>query len=56
MNTLIKALYTAEASVTGGRAGHAISSDGRLSLDLPAPEAVGGPGGAIQRANSAPPR
>jgi osmotically inducible protein OsmC len=45
MNTLAKALYTAEASVTGGRAGHATSSDGILSLDLRVPEAMGGPGG-----------
>jgi Ohr subfamily peroxiredoxin len=45
MDTLTKALYTAEASVTGGRAGHGTSSDGVLSLDLRVPEAMGGPGG-----------
>jgi Ohr subfamily peroxiredoxin len=45
MNVLTKALYTAEASVTGGRAGHATSSDGVLSLDLRVPESMGGPGG-----------
>lgn len=45
MNKLTRALYTAEASVTGGRAGHAISSDGVLSVDLRVPEAMGGPGG-----------
>jgi osmotically inducible protein OsmC len=45
MNTLAKALYTAEASVTGGRSGHAMSSDGVLSLDLRVPVAMGGPGG-----------
>jgi len=48
MAKLSKALYTAEASVTGGWAGHAISSDGLLSLDLRVPEAMGGPGGRYQ--------
>jgi len=43
--TITKALYTAKATVTGGRAGHGISSDGVLDLDLRVPEAMGGPGG-----------
>jgi hypothetical protein len=30
----IKVLYTAEATVTGGRDGHVRSSDGQLELDL----------------------
>jgi lipoyl-dependent peroxiredoxin len=42
---LVKALYTAQATVTGGRAGHARSSDGILDVDLRVPEAMGGPGG-----------
>ena len=44
-DTLVKKLYTAEATVTGGRAGHARSSDGVLEADLRIPEALGGPGG-----------
>jgi osmotically inducible protein OsmC len=44
-STLVKKLYTAEATVTGGRAGHARSSDGLLEVDLRVPEAMGGPGG-----------
>jgi organic hydroperoxide reductase OsmC/OhrA len=42
----IRVLYTAEATVTGGRAGHASSSDGRLDVDLAVPQEMGGPGGA----------
>lgn len=44
-------LYTASVTVTGGEArharasGHAVSSDGALSLDLRVPSALGGPGG-----------
>jgi Ohr subfamily peroxiredoxin len=45
MATLTKELYTAEASVTGGRDGHARSSDGQLDVDLRPPQAMGGPGG-----------
>ena len=41
----IKVLYTAEATVTGGREGHARSSDGRLEVDLAVPEPLGGGGG-----------
>jgi osmotically inducible protein OsmC len=41
-----KALYTAEAHVTGGRAnGHGRSSDGALEVDLRAPSEMGGEGG-----------
>ena len=42
---LTKILYTAEATATGGRAGHARSSDGRLELDLAVPAEMGGSGG-----------
>lgn len=42
---LTKVLYTAEASVEGGRQGHARASDGRLDVDLSVPETMGGDGG-----------
>ncbi|HEX5493286.1 MAG TPA: organic hydroperoxide resistance protein [Mycobacteriales bacterium] len=42
----MKPLYTATATVTGGRAGHARSDDGILDLDLRPPVQMGGPGGA----------
>jgi len=38
-------LYTAEATVTGGREGHARTSDGRLDVDLDVPSEMGGMGG-----------
>jgi osmotically inducible protein OsmC len=38
-------LYTAEATVTGGREGHGRTSDGRLEVDLDVPTEMGGPGG-----------
>lgn len=38
------ALYTAEAHVSGGRSGHARTSDGRLELDLRQPRELGGDG------------
>jgi len=38
-------LYTAEATVTGGREGHARTSDGRLDLNLDVPREMGGAGG-----------
>ena len=38
----IRVLYTAEATVTGGRDGHVRSSDGRLELDLGVPAQLGG--------------
>lgn len=44
MNTPSKIVYTARATVTGGRSGHATSDDGVLSLDLTAPKEMGGPG------------
>ena len=43
---MTKALYTAEAHVTGGRvAGHGRTSDGALEVDLRLPEEMGGQGG-----------
>jgi lipoyl-dependent peroxiredoxin len=43
---MTKALYTAEAHVTGGRvAGHGRTSDGALEVDLRLPEQMGGQGG-----------
>jgi Ohr subfamily peroxiredoxin len=42
---LSKILYTAEAVVEGGRAGHGRTSDGRLDLQLSVPEDMGGQGG-----------
>jgi osmotically inducible protein OsmC len=42
---MTKALYTAEAHVTGGRAdGHGRSSDGMLEVDLRLPREMGGEG------------
>ena len=38
-------LYTAEATATGGRGGHARTSDGRVDVDLDVPAEMGGPGG-----------
>ena len=38
-------LYTAEATVTGGREGHGRTSDGRVDLDLDVPAEMGGTGG-----------
>jgi lipoyl-dependent peroxiredoxin len=38
-------LYTAEATATGGREGHARTSDGRLDVDLDIPTEMGGTGG-----------
>ncbi|WP_228941229.1 organic hydroperoxide resistance protein [Nocardioides sp. Leaf374] len=43
-NTPEKIVYTARASVTGGRQGRATSEDGVLDLSLTAPKEVGGPG------------
>ncbi|HUJ64859.1 MAG TPA: organic hydroperoxide resistance protein [Acidimicrobiales bacterium] len=42
---LKKPLYTAEASVKGGRDGHGSSSDGLLDLDIRPPVELGGAGG-----------
>jgi lipoyl-dependent peroxiredoxin len=41
---LQKPLYTAEATVTGGREGHGRSADGVLDLDLRPPVEMGGSG------------
>ena len=41
----ITALYTAEATNTGGRKGHVKSSDGILDMDVSMPAAMGGHGG-----------
>lgn len=38
-------LYSASATVEGGRQGHVASSDGVLDLDLSMPKGLGGPGG-----------
>jgi lipoyl-dependent peroxiredoxin len=43
---LEKALYTARASATGGRDGHARSDDGVLDVKLATPKELGGAGGA----------
>ncbi len=40
-----KALYTAQATSTGGRAGSTKSSDGRISLNLSTPKGLGGDDG-----------
>jgi lipoyl-dependent peroxiredoxin len=45
MSHQTKILYTAEATATGGREGHASSSDGRLDVDLDVPSEMGGRGG-----------
>jgi len=43
--TLDRVAYTADATATGGRAGHARTSDGVLDVDLRVPQEMGGPGG-----------
>jgi osmotically inducible protein OsmC len=43
---LVKPLYTARATATGGRAGRAVSDDGILDFSLQPPKEMGGPGGA----------
>lgn len=43
-NTPEKIVYTARASVTGGRSGHAKTDDGLLEVDLTAAKELGGPG------------
>src|SRR5437588_3739806 len=40
-----RVLYTAQAVVEGGRAGHGRSSDGRLEVALSVPQELGGDGG-----------
>ena len=39
------AMYIATATSTGGRSGHAVSSDGNLDLDIVVPAELGGAGG-----------
>jgi lipoyl-dependent peroxiredoxin len=41
----MKILYTAEATVGGGRSGHGRTSDGRLDVDLSVPDEMSGDGG-----------
>ena len=38
-------LYTAEATASGGREGHAATSDGRVDIELDVPKEMGGSGG-----------
>jgi lipoyl-dependent peroxiredoxin len=45
MSDEIKILYTAVATATGGRQGHARTSDGRLDVDLDVPSEMSGTGG-----------
>jgi lipoyl-dependent peroxiredoxin len=40
----MKVIYSTKATVTGGRAGHAMSEDGALDIDLALPKALGGDG------------
>jgi Ohr subfamily peroxiredoxin len=40
----IKAIYTAEATATGGRNGHSRTSDGVVDVNLSVPKDMGGPG------------
>src|SRR5690348_12114313 len=40
----IKPLFTATATATGGRNGHAESDDGMVKANLSVPKAMGGPG------------
>lgn len=43
---MAKALYTAQATVTGGRMeGHGVTPDGELDVQLRIPTELGGPGG-----------
>ena len=43
---MAKAIYTAQATVTGGRAqGHGVTSDGTLDVQLRTPPEMGGEGG-----------
>ena len=45
MSNKLEILYTAEATVTGGREGHGRTSDGRLDVDFEVPTEMGGTGG-----------
>jgi osmotically inducible protein OsmC len=52
----MKTIYTAVATVHGGREGHVTSDDGVLDLDLRIPKSMGGPGGAGSSLPPATPR
>ncbi len=41
----MKTLYTAEATVSGGRQGHGRTSDGKIDVEMTIPKEMGGPGG-----------
>ncbi len=41
----VNVLYTAEATVSGGRKGHGKTSDGRLEVNFSSPTELGGDGG-----------
>src|SRR3989442_12990129 len=45
MNDRPNILYVAEATATGGREGHARTSDGRVDVELDVPTEMGGTGG-----------
>jgi osmotically inducible protein OsmC len=45
MSDGLNILYTAEATVVGGRAGHGRTSDGRVDVALDVPHEMGGSGG-----------
>ena len=45
MSNELEILYTAEATVAGGREGHGRTSDGRVNIDLDVPKEMGGEGG-----------
>ena len=48
---MARVLYTAEATVTGGRAnGHGRTTDGALDVQLRSPKEMGGEGGGTSRA------
>ena len=40
----VQPIFTAHATSTGGRNGHASADDGLISVDLSVPKAMGGPG------------
>lgn len=44
--SLVKPLYTARVTATGGRSGHLVSADGILDVNVQPPKEMGGPGGA----------
>jgi organic hydroperoxide reductase OsmC/OhrA len=44
MSNYPEILYTAEETATGGRDGHARTSDGRLDVGLDVPSEMGGSG------------